>query len=60
MLSEGTPTSTVLIPVLEAIIGPIVDPQGQSLRTTNSWQPTSALLDSSLTMNPVAAVVAYL
>jgi len=45
---------------LEAIIGPIVDPQGQSLRTTNSWQPTSALLDSSLTMNPVAAVVAYL
>lgn len=36
MESEGMPTSTVRIPVLAATMGPIVVPQGQSLRTTNS------------------------
>jgi len=34
--SCGSPTSTARIPVAAEMIGPMVDPQGQSLRTTNS------------------------
>ena len=33
---EGTPRSTVRSPVLAAMIGPMVVPHGQSLRTMNS------------------------
>ena len=54
------PASTTRIPVLALIIGPIVLPQGQSLRTTNSSTGTSAILPSSRTMNPVIPFVAYL
>ena len=36
----GAPTSTVFIPVLLDTIGPIVDPQGESFFTTNSWRGT--------------------
>lgn len=36
ILSWGIPASTVRMPVKAETVGPIVDPQGQSLRTTNS------------------------
>ena len=38
----GTPTSTHRIPVAVEMIGPIVEPHGQSLRTTNSCAEESA------------------
>ena len=38
ILSEGMPRSTVLIPTLADTIGPIVEPQGVSFLTTNSYK----------------------
>lgn len=38
----ATPTSTHRIPVAVEMIGPIVEPHGQSLRTTNSCAEESA------------------
>jgi len=53
------PTSTVRIPVSAAMAGPIVEPHGQSLRTTNSCGGSiEAVRDSSRTTNPVVADVA--
>jgi len=47
------------MPVRAAIAGPIVEPHGQSLRTTNSCGGTiEAILESSRTTNPVVADVA--
>ena len=60
MEREGTPRSTVLIPTLAEMIGPMVDPQGQSFLTTNSCTGASARRDSSRSRNPVSALVAYL
>ena len=57
---EGTPRSTVLIPTLAEMIGPMVDPQGQSFLTTNSCTGASARRESSRSRNPVSALVAYL
>jgi hypothetical protein len=58
--SWGIPASTTRIPVLALIMGPIVLPHGQSLRTTNSLTGTSEMRPSSRTMNPVIPFVAYL
>src|SRR5215207_3298076 len=40
--SWGTPTSTVAMPSLVAVSGPIVLPQGMLLRDTKSWKSTPA------------------
>lgn len=37
MASCGAPMSTVRMPVSPAVIGPIVEPHGESLRTTNGY-----------------------
>ena len=42
MESWATPTSTVSIPSRAAVTGPIVDPQGWSLRLTKTWWGTPA------------------
>lgn len=42
--SMAHPTSTVLIPVPAARIGPIVDPQGESFLTITSWIGTPTCL----------------
>jgi hypothetical protein len=46
-------TETGASTVWAAIMGPMVDPHGQSLRTTNSWQPMLALRESSRITKPV-------
>ena len=60
MEREGTPKSTVLIPTLAEMIGPMVEPQGQSFLTTNSCTGALARRESSRSRNPVSALVAYL
>ena len=50
--------SEVRTPVLEETMGPIVLPQGQSLRTTNPWTSTFATSTISRQKNPVSAFVA--
>ena len=57
---EGTPRSTVLMPTLAEMIGPMVEPQGQSFLTTNSCTGALARRESSRRRNPVSALVAYL
>jgi len=56
--SCGIPKSTVLIPVFELIMGPIVVPQGQSDLTTNSCIGVFAFRPISLAMKPVTPLVA--
>jgi hypothetical protein len=46
-------TETGASTVWAAIMGPMVDPHGQSLRTTNSWHPMLALRESSRITKPV-------
>ena len=41
--SIGAPMSTVLIPALAAIMGPIVDPHGESFLTMKSYSGTLTL-----------------
>ena len=48
----------VLTPNLALRMGPIVEPQGLSLRTTKSCRGTSAKMAASLTKAAVMAVVA--
>jgi len=56
---QGAPTSTVRNPVCAAIIGPIVEPQGQSFFTMNSCTEIPTRRASSRTKNPLSALVAY-
>ena len=59
MLRLGMPTSAVRSPTRAAMMGPIVVPHGQSLRTMNSCTPIPARRESSRITKPVGAVVAY-
>ena len=54
------PTSTVRMPMPEAMMGPMVDPQPMSLRTTKSCMGTPARFATSRNRKLVTAVVAYL
>ena len=54
------PTSIVLIPVPDAIIGPIVDPQGESFFTMIYWIGTSAFLAKTLKSEVETKSEAYL
>lgn len=50
--------STVFIPALAAIIGPIVEPHGESFFTIKSYKGTSTLSAIALiTLAPTASVV---
>ena len=51
---EGMPTSTVRSPVRAEMIGPMVEPHGQSFLTTNSWMPWPARRPSSRMKKPVS------
>jgi hypothetical protein len=48
----------VLIPVLAEIIRPIVEPQGESLRTMNSWKGIEEELQRSFIIEEEMASVA--
>lgn len=56
--SCGIPKSTVLMPVFELIIGPMVVPQGQSDLTTNSCIGVFDFRPTSLAIKPVTPLVA--
>ena len=58
--SCGSPTSTARMPVFAEMIGPMVEPHGQSFRTTNSCGGGSAARRaSSRTRKEVIGVEAY-
>src|SRR5690606_5696775 len=57
--SWATPMSAVAIPVRAADSGPMVDPQGWSLRETNVWWGTPALRQASTMRAAVDESVAY-
>lgn len=60
MLNCGVPTSTVSIPSLADIIGPIVLPHVESFLTIKSCMGTFAMRADSLKIDAVTVFVAYL
>ena len=56
----GVPISMVLMPVLLAVMGPIVEPQAESFLTTNYWMGTSAFLATAFRREEETRSVAYL
>ena len=60
MLNCGVPISTVSMPNLADIMGPIVEPHVQSFFTIKSCRGTSAKRAASLKMLAVTVFVAYL
>ena len=55
--SSGMPTSTVRMPSLVAVSGPIVEPQGTVLFETNYWNGTpAAALQRAHRAAPAASV----
>lgn len=60
MPSIGAPMSTVLIPALEASIGPIVDPHIESFFTIKSYRGTSHFSAKALRILVLTISVIYL
>lgn len=56
----GAPISTVLIPALEAIKGPIVDPHRVSFLTTKSYIGTPTFSAQALKIEALTESVMYL